>query len=801
MENTGRQKFLRTHIRVTGQYNFGRISLMSNHHVSLRTERYQFGKSLLCLGLCLACLQVVVSDLPEGCTSEDLSDCTSLKTRCEESLPECECDFYNSMGLLTCKNISNFEMFAQKLSDGSLFEVNTTFNILLSGHRVLPRGFLNGLIVQKLTIDDIQTEHIENTAFDGTLKLKVFTVKLSSIKEIPEFQTIRGSLEILNLENSLLTSISGDRLKNLTNLRRASFAINSIRYVSPDAFQGTDNLLSFDMSYNQLRSLPPNLFNSWKNLKRVSLSFNLLLHVDQLFAMTHPMYIFLDHNNLTDLDSIIHPDMHELKTLQLSYNPISMITDLSFNGKINKARFLYLDHCLIREFKASHFQNLSRLITLDLSHNLIEDVANQSIQFGGLDLEIEFTGNNIKEFNVSFTRRIRSLFLEKNLLTSLGQILRHNSIVFVSMAENRIRTLGPEDFRNVGWIESINLQRNWISEMHPSTFISVRRDLKYLDLSRNQIRSLQGSVRYLSMLISLNLTGNKIESFEEGEFRELKQLRYLHLDGNLITTLGNELRDLYSLRSLIVSNDRISTLKREQIPENLKLLYLEGNPIKCDCQLLPFLHHLNSSSIKTDTPICTPTIQITLLPPAECPDGCNCSCAQNEGDHFMSVDCSSAGLTELPHLFTNESGENITSVAIHLHRGIHFSQAGPIIIADAIGSLNLTDNHLRSLEGAHLPDRLSHLFLGSNDLHKPPPSHLFSLENLREVTLSGNPWSCDCASLPFKEWMHLKSEILVEANETRCGPQSSELAGRLIGSLTNLDLCPGRTEFPASQIT
>ncbi|GIY69186.1 hypothetical protein CEXT_722631 [Caerostris extrusa] len=44
--------------------------------------------------------------------------------------------------------------------------VNTTFDITLTGNTVLPKGSLNGLVVDELCIDDPQTQ-VEEGAFEG----------------------------------------------------------------------------------------------------------------------------------------------------------------------------------------------------------------------------------------------------------------------------------------------------------------------------------------------------------------------------------------------------------------------------------------------------------------------------------------------------------------------------------------------------------------------------------------------------------------------------------------------------------
>ncbi|GIY52261.1 hypothetical protein CEXT_769631 [Caerostris extrusa] len=52
------------------------------------------------------------------------------------------------------------------------------------------------------------------------------------------------------------------------------------------------------------------------------------------------------------------------------------------------------------------------------------------------------------------------------------------------------------------------------------------------------------------------------------------------------------------------------------------------------------------------------------------------------------------------------------------------------------------------------------LFLDHNLICKPPVFLLESLEFLTRVTLSNNPWTCDCAALDFKKWIVSKSMLV-----------------------------------------
>ncbi|GIY28632.1 uncharacterized protein CEXT_310851 [Caerostris extrusa] len=223
------------------------------------------------------------------CVCRVMSDYLPIE-ECHELLPECECECtkgYLKDVELTCHNVSDFEAFNDILSNGSVFEVNTTFEISLSGNTVLPKGFLSGLTVSLFSVDDFQTQ-VEEGAFDGVLYVKYFFTERSSMKEIPDFRAFRSTLLILQLDNSRLTQLRGDNLKNLTQLRKLSFVNNSIEHVADDVFQGTEDVRYFDISHNVLIYLPPSLFRSWKRLKEVRLSYNQLLHVDHLFFWEEP---------------------------------------------------------------------------------------------------------------------------------------------------------------------------------------------------------------------------------------------------------------------------------------------------------------------------------------------------------------------------------------------------------------------------------------------------------------------------------------------------------------------------------
>ncbi|GIY56336.1 hypothetical protein CDAR_487231 [Caerostris darwini] len=195
-----------------------------------------------------------------------------------------------------------------------------------------------------------------------------------------------------------------------------------------------------------------------------------------------PQEIYLDHNNLTDLDSVLHPQMYNLDRLYVSHNTFARVTENSFNGKANSTRYILLDHCFIREFSVRQYIGLPLLVTLDLSYNLIDQVTYQL----GHNQKKNFTDDHVRKY-------------------TNGRIKR------LSMVGNRIPFLRSGVFIELTGLQSLQLQDNRIGHVERNIFRFLRSVLEVLDLSGNEIRSLGGCVRFLSVLTTLNLANNRIE--------------------------------------------------------------------------------------------------------------------------------------------------------------------------------------------------------------------------------------------------------------------------------------------------
>ncbi|XP_056147180.1 leucine-rich repeat transmembrane neuronal protein 4-like [Lampris incognitus] len=213
-------------------------------------------------------------------------------------------------------------------------------------------------------------------------------------------------------------------------------------------------------------------------------------HLNQL------LWIYLDHNQISVLDSRAFQGVRRLKELILSSNKISLLHNATFHG-------------------------IPNLRSLDLSYNKLEVL--QPGQFHGL-------------------RKLQNLHLRSNGLTNIPirAFLECRSLEFLDLGYNRIKALTRTTFLGLQKLMELHLEHNQFSRINFFLFPRLA-NLRSLYLQWNRIRVVnQGLPWTWYTLQKLDLSGNEIQTLDPAVFHCLPNLQILNLESNKLSNVSQE---------------------------------------------------------------------------------------------------------------------------------------------------------------------------------------------------------------------------------------------------------------------
>lgn len=421
----------------------------------------------------------------------------------------------------------------------------------------------------ELTIDGCKLLQLPVAAFTAMPALKRLSVRSGNSEWSPgkSLEVVTGSmdalreLQILDLSNNNLRSLPESTLCPLVSLLELNMTQNRIR--SADSLglplrscSGAGELQVLDVSYNELPSIPENWgASSLRRLEKLLLQFN---NISQLAV-----------DAFTGLDS--------LRILNVSNNHLETLPNGVFTSN-KELREIHLQDNALYELPTGVFHRLEQLLVLDVSGNQLSSHNINNATFSGLiRLIILNLAHN------ALTRIDSQIFKELYFLQILD--LRNNSIGHVeegtflplynlhtlNLAENRLHTLDNQLFNGLYVLSKLTLNNNLIGVIESNVFKNCS-DLKELDLSSNQLLSVPVALQDLSMLRTLDLGENQIETFENGSFRNLHQLTGLRLIDNQIGNITTGMFwDLPRLSVLNLAKNRIQSIERGAFEKNVEI--------------------------------------------------------------------------------------------------------------------------------------------------------------------------------------------------------------------------------------
>lgn len=676
------------------------------------------------------------------------------------------------------------ELFSDTKELKEIYLNNNTITVLAPGLF----SDLTQLLVLDLSFNELTSDWINTSTFSGLKRLvyldfshnRVSKMEIALLRDLHNLQILKmqdnfiehipenvfsslSNLHTLTLSNNRLTTIESYAFMGLQVLSVLSIDSNRISKIHPHALRNCSSLQDLHINGNRLDEVPLAL-KEIPQLKTLDLGENLIVSIENASFMTmEQMYgLRLTENNIGNISKGVFDKMTSLKILNLSRNKIHKIEAGAFDANVN-LQAIRLDGNYLTDI-GGLFAKLPNLVWLNISDNRLE----------WFDYAMIPTG-------------LQWLDIHANRIAELGNYFEIESQLSLSTfdaSSNKLTEITGSAIPNS--VEMLYLNDNLISKVQSYTFFK-KPNLTRVDLYGNKITSLDPN----SLRISAVPQDKTVpEFFIGGNPLECD----CTMDWLQKINSGNRARTQPKLMDL----DSI----------NCKLLYSRGNAHVALIEAAPhqflckYESHCHALCHCCDFDACD--CEMT------CPN--NCTCYHDPSWSANVVDCANSGYVNiLPEKIPMEAtqlyldGNDIKVLPSHAFIGrkklkILFLNASSIETIH-----NRTFNGLKELEILHLDynsistiegqefdglDNLRELHINNNKIKhigKEMFNHMARLKILHlhhnrlvtltvwqinpaitEITLSFNPWSCDCEYTEmFREWTKRVSSI-TDLSDIKC---------------------------------
>lgn len=419
--------------------------------------------------------------------------------------------------------------------------------------------------LQNLVTLDLAANNIENLSqfiFSGLKRLDSLNLQQNRIHFIADAAFIGlTALNVIRLDGNNLHNLSPELFNETKQLCEIHVQNNSLNVLAPELFAGLVHLIVLDLSHNQLTS-------EWIN----SLT---------LKGLTRLTVLDLSHNQLTKIESATFRDAKNIQILRLNDNHLRQIQDRTFDG-LWQLGSLTLANNRLFSIDPSIFAGLRNLKILSIDFNRLAKLPAKLFQQTVALDELHLNGNKLDAIPASLgaLNQLKSLDLGENLIKTLdpGTLANFTNMLGLRLTENYIESIKACVFNKMTALQILNLSRNKIAHIDVGAFDN-NRNLQAIRLDGNYLKDLSGLFGRLPTLVWLNVSENRIESFEYTMIPA--QLQWLDIHANRIERLGNyfEIKQPLALTVLDASANRLNEITGNSIPNSMEILYLNHNRI------------------------------------------------------------------------------------------------------------------------------------------------------------------------------------------------------------------------------
>ncbi|XP_072270524.1 toll-like receptor 7 [Pyxicephalus adspersus] len=448
---------------------------------------------------------------------------------------------------------------------------------------------------------------------------------LSDLQLSKTFSSLK-SLEILRIRGYVFQELKKSNLEpllDLKNLTVLDLGTNFIKVADFSLFQNFSSLKTIALANNKISPAHEPTVSSCLNIKSSSSQYNYAPPRDvhyfnyddrahyckfnvyeetksEKFAtencQTFGQVLDLSQNNIFFIRTSDFKDLGFIKCLNMSGNAISQALNGTEFASLRNLKYLDFSNNRIDLLHSSAFEELTELEVLDFSSNQHYFLAE------GITHMLNFTAN---------LRHLKKLMMNWNeISTSSSYEMVSQSIHTLEFKGNRLDILWNDGdtryanfFKNLTALNILDISYNSLTFIPSKVFEGLPTNLSELHLSNNNFKTFNWEMLcLLENLHILDLNNNHLTAVPYEQSNCIHSITSLDLSYNKLQTITrNFLRNAVSLKYLNLSYNKISFIGKSSFPDNillnLGLLVIQGNPFKCNCELVWFVSWINSTNV------------------------------------------------------------------------------------------------------------------------------------------------------------------------------------------------------------
>ncbi|XP_018421575.1 PREDICTED: toll-like receptor 7 [Nanorana parkeri] len=534
---------------------------------------------------------------------------------------------------IPCSN--NAPIFIHEKAFDSLQSLHT-LRLQSNSLRNIPgRWFQN---IQNLQVLDLSQNFLAHEIREATFLMHVPTLKTLDFSfnyepqqyqldlQLPKIFSSLKSLETLRIRGYVFQELKKKNLEPLVDLKNLTvldLGTNFIKVADFSLFQNFSSLKTIALANNKISPADNPAVSSCSNFKSSSTQYNYApfrdvhyfnyddqahhckLNVNeesrsQKFAtencQEYGQMLDLSQNNIFFIRTSDFKDLSFIKCLNMSGNVISQALNGTEFASLKHLKYLDFSNNRLDLLLSSAFEELQELEILDLSSNQHYFLAE------GITHMLKFTAN---------LRHLKKLMMNWNeISTSTSYEMVSQSIEILEFKGNRLDILWRDGdtrytnfFKNVTALLTLDISYNALTFIPSKVFEGLPANLSRLFLANNNFKIFSWEMLcQLGKLKVLDLSNNHLTAVPFEPTNCTHSIQALILSNNKIKNITpNFLRNAVSLKYLDLSFNKISFIGKSSFPDNilsnLEILVIQGNPFKCNCDLVWFVSWINSTNV------------------------------------------------------------------------------------------------------------------------------------------------------------------------------------------------------------